>query len=85
MARRPESGRTPRQAPDAASSGSGIDRQAKTPGIALPADLGRSLRLLSDAQLDRLAEASTQCAGQANGGGPVAKAHSGESGGSKAG
>ncbi len=59
MVRRPGSGKTSRQAPGAASSGSGIDRQAKTPGIALPADLGGSLRLLDDAQLDRLAEAVT--------------------------
>ena len=59
MARRPGSGKTPRQALDAASSGSALDRQAKTPGIALPADLGRSLRLLDDAQLDRLSEAVT--------------------------
>ena len=52
MTRRPGSGK----APGAASPGSGIDRQTKTPGLALPADLGRSLRLLDDAQLDRLAE-----------------------------
>ena len=59
MTRRPGSGKTPRQAPGAASPGSGIDRQAKTPGLALPGDLGRSLSLLDDAQLDRLAEAVT--------------------------
>lgn len=59
MTGRPGNGKTPRQAPGAASPGSGFDRQAKTPGIALPADLGRSLRLLDDAQLDRLAEAVT--------------------------
>ena len=57
MARRTGSGKTLRQAPDAASPGSGRDRQAKTPGLALPADLSRSLRLLDDAGLDRLAEA----------------------------
>ena len=34
-----------------------IDSQAKTPGLALPANLGRSLRLLDDAELDRLAAA----------------------------
>ena len=56
MARRAGSGKTPRQAPDAASPGSGLDRQAKTLGLALPADLGRSLRLLDDGRLDRLAE-----------------------------
>ncbi len=59
MARRPGSGKTPGQAPGAASPGSGIEREETTPGIALPADLGRSLRLLEDAQLDRLAEAVT--------------------------
>ena len=57
MARRAGSGMTPRQAPDTSSPGSGLDRQEKTPRLALPADLGRSLRLLDDAQLDRLAEA----------------------------
>ena len=59
MARRPGSGKTPRQAPDTSYPGSGLDRQAKTVGIVLPADLGRSLRLLEDAQLDRLADAVT--------------------------
>ena len=59
MARRPGSSKTPRQAPGAASPGSGLNRQAKMSGIALPTDLGRSLRLLDDAQLDRLAEAVT--------------------------
>ena len=58
MARRAGSGKTLPQAPDTSSPGSGLDRQAKTPGIALPADLGKSLRLLDDAQLDRLAEAA---------------------------
>ena len=57
MARRPGSGKTPRQAPDTPSPGSGLDRQAKPPRLALPADLGRSLRLLDDAQLHRLAKA----------------------------
>ena len=57
MARKPGSGTTPRQAPGADSRGSGSDSPAKTPGLALPADLGRSLRLLDDVQLDRLAEA----------------------------
>ncbi len=59
MTRRPGSGKTPRQVPGATSPGSGIEREATTPEIALPADLGRSLRLLDDAQLDRLAEAVT--------------------------
>ena len=57
MARRPGNGNTPRRAPDAASPDSDLDRQAKTPGLALPADLGRSLRLLDDDQFDRLAGA----------------------------
>ena len=54
MTGRPANGGTRRQAPDAASPASGPDRSAKAPGIALPADLDRSLRLLDDAQLDRL-------------------------------
>ncbi len=57
MARMPRSGKSPRQAPGAASAGFGIDRQAKTSGVALPADLDRSLRLLDNAQLDRLTKA----------------------------
>ena len=57
MARRAGSSKTPREAPNAASHRSGLDRRAKTPGLALPGDLGRSLRLLDDARLDRLAEA----------------------------
>ena len=46
MTRRPGSGRTRRQAP----------------GLALPADLGRSLRLLDDAQLHRLVKAVAEAA-----------------------
>lgn len=66
MARRPGSGKTPQQAPGAPSPGSGIDRQAKTPRLALPADLGRSLHPLVDAQLDRLASvAAAQVRGRA--------------------
>ena len=57
MVRRPGSGKTLRQAPDATFPGSGFDRQAKTSGVTLPADLDRSLRLLDDAQLDRLTKA----------------------------
>lgn len=44
-----------RQAPDAEARASG--RAAGAPGLALPTDLGRSLRLLDDEQLDRLATA----------------------------
>ncbi len=57
MTGRSESGKTPRQAQGAASPGSGCDQWARTPGLAQPADLDRSLRLLDDAQFDRLAEA----------------------------
>lgn len=39
------------------SPDSGLERREKRPGIALPADLGRSLRLLDNAQLDRLMKA----------------------------
>ena len=40
----------PRQAPCAASSpGSNLDREPKTPGLALPTDLDGSPRLLDDA------------------------------------
>ena len=35
-------------------------RPAKPPGLALPADLGKSLRLLDDGQLDRLMRAVTR-------------------------
>ena len=57
MVRRPGSGKSPQQTPGAASTGSGIDHQAKTAGVALSADLDRSLRLLDDIQLDRLTKA----------------------------
>ena len=40
-----------------ASPRPGSDRPAKALGIALPDELGRSLRLLADAQLDRLMKA----------------------------
>ena len=55
----PRAGNPRDPAPDAehTSPGSGPDRQTKRPGIALPAELGRSLRLLDDAQLDRLMKA----------------------------
>ena len=59
MDNNPKAGNPGNRAPGAEhnSPGSGSDRQAKRPGIALPADLGRSLRLLDDAQLDRLMKA----------------------------
>jgi len=59
MARRTGNESAPQQAPDAPAPGPGLDRLPHKPGIALPADLGRSLRLLDDAQLDRLMEAVT--------------------------
>ena len=46
------------EASGATSPVSGQDRPAKAPGLALPADLGRSLRLLDDEQLDRLVKAA---------------------------
>ena len=47
----PKAGNPRHPAPDAGytSPGSGPDRREKRPGIALPADLGRSLRLLDNA------------------------------------
>ena len=59
MTGKPGSRESRRQAPKPASSGSGPARPAKTPGLALPADLGRSLRLLDDDALDRLVEAAS--------------------------
>ena len=93
MARRAGSGKTPRQASDAASPGSGLDRQAKNararaagrPGP-VPAPAGRRrARPAGRGGGRRGPSAATKYAGQANGGGPVAKASSGESGGSKPG
>ena len=49
-----------RQAPKPAASAPDSARPAKTPGHALPADLGRSLRLLDDDALDRLVRAAIQ-------------------------
>ena len=57
MGRRPGSGKTPRQAPDTSSLGSGIDRQAKPPRLALAGRPGPVPEPADDAQLDRLAEA----------------------------
>ena len=59
MARRTGSENAPRQAPGTPAPGPGLDRQAGKSKIALPTDLGRSLRLLDDAQLDRLTKAVT--------------------------
>ncbi len=60
MARRPGRENAPRQAPDAPAPGPDLDRQPPNSKIALPADLGRSLRLLDDTQLNRLMEAVTE-------------------------
>jgi len=59
MARRTGSENAPRQAADTPAPSAGPDRQPGKSKIALPADLGRSLRLLDDAQLDRLTKAVT--------------------------
>ena len=59
MARRTGNENAPRRAPDKPAPGPGLDRQPGKSGLALPADLGRSLRLLDDAQLDRLTKAVT--------------------------
>ena len=64
MTRRPGPGGTRRQAPGATSPDSSLDRSAKLPNLALPADLGRSLRLLDDAGLDRLMKAVIEEAGR---------------------
>ena len=58
MTGRPGSRRSRRPAPEPASSAPGPVRPAKTLGLALPADLGGSLRLLDDDALDRLVEAA---------------------------
>ena len=58
MTRSRDTGGPGREASGATSPVSGQDRPAKAPGLALPADLGRSLRLLNDEQLDRLAKAA---------------------------
>ncbi|MYE02533.1 MAG: hypothetical protein F4Y03_14920 [Alphaproteobacteria bacterium] len=58
MTGKPGSRETRRQAPKPASPASGRARPAKAPGLALRADLGRSLRLLDDDALDRLVQAA---------------------------
>lgn len=60
MTRRPETGSARQQELDAAASDPGVDRPPNAPGVALPADLGRSLRLLDDDGLDRLMKAVTE-------------------------
>ena len=60
MTRKPGTGGTRRQAPGAASSTSGHDSPATKARLALPADLGRSLRLLDDNTLDRLVKAAIE-------------------------
>ncbi len=57
MARRPGSESAPRPTPDTPAPGPGPDREPGTSKVALPVDLGRSLGLLDDAQLDRLTKA----------------------------
>ena len=54
MTGRPRTGGAPRKA---ASSDPGFDRPPNAPVVALPADLGKSLRLLDDEGLDRLTKA----------------------------
>ena len=58
MTGKPGSRDARRQAPKPESSGSGRARPAKTPGLALPADLDQSLRLLDDDALDELVKAA---------------------------
>ncbi len=60
MMRRPETGGARRLAQNAAPSDPRFDRPPNAPGVALPADLGRSLRLLDDDGLDRLMKAVTE-------------------------
>ena len=60
MTRRPGTGGSRRQGPKAASSASGHNRPTTKTGLALPADLGRSLRLLDDDALDRLVKAAIE-------------------------
>ena len=59
MTRRPGTGGSRPETPGAVSPAARAGRPAKTPGLALPADLGKSLRLLDDEQLDGLTGAVT--------------------------
>ena len=59
MARRTGNESVSRQAPDTPAPGPGLDSQLGKSKIALPVELGRSLRLLDDAQLERLTKAVT--------------------------
>lgn len=58
MTGNPGSRESRRSKPKPGPSASGRARPAKPPGLALPADLGRSLRLLDDDALDRLVKAA---------------------------
>ena len=58
MTGKPESRESRRQASKPAPPAPGRARPAKTPGLALPADLDRSRRLLDDDALDRLVQAA---------------------------
>ena len=60
MTREPGAGGPRRQGPKAAPSTSGHDRHATKARLALPGDLGRSLRLLHDDALDRLVKAAIE-------------------------
>ena len=60
MTRRPGTGGARPEASGTASPAPEAGRPAKPPGIALPADLGKSLRLLDDGQLDRLTRAAAR-------------------------
>ena len=60
MTRRPGTGGSRPETPEAASPAPEAGRPAKTPGLALPANLGKSLRLLDDEQFDRLIRAVTE-------------------------
>lgn len=60
MTPRPGTGGPRPETAGAVSPAPAAGRPAKAPGLALPADLGKSLRLLDDGQLDRLMRAVTE-------------------------